>query len=49
LFTERLGYGKIAFKQRFLLEPVTGIEPAHSAWEAISTPERIGENAWSAA
>jgi hypothetical protein len=30
------------------LEPMTGIEPAYSAWEAISTPERVNENRWSA-
>jgi hypothetical protein len=27
---------------------MTGIEPAYSAWEAISTPERVNENRWSA-
>ena len=27
------------------LEPMTGIEPAYSAWEAFSTPERVSEKA----
>ena len=30
-------------------EPMTGIEPAYSAWEAISTPERVSENSCSEA
>lgn len=25
-------------------EPMTRIEPAYSAWEAFSTPERVSEN-----
>jgi hypothetical protein len=28
------------------MEPMTGIEPAYSAWEAISMLERVGDNAW---
>ena len=31
---------------RIFVEPMTGIEPAYSAWEAISTPERVDEKAW---
>jgi hypothetical protein len=30
------------------MELMTGIEPACTAWEAISTPERGSERAWSA-
>ena len=30
------------------LEPMTGIEPAYSAWEAISIPERVSDNGRSA-
>jgi hypothetical protein len=30
----------------YFVEPMTGIEPAYSAWEAISRPEQAGENAW---
>jgi hypothetical protein len=26
---------------------MTGIEPAYSAWEAISTSERVSDNGWS--
>jgi hypothetical protein len=33
----------------YFVEPMTGIEPAYSAWEAISTPERVSDNAWSQA
>jgi hypothetical protein len=28
-------------------EPMTGIEPAFSAWEAISGSERVSDNPWS--
>jgi len=31
------------------VEPMTGIEPAYSAWEANSTPEWVSEKAWLAA
>jgi len=30
-----------------VLEPMTGIEPAYSAWEAISSPERAFYTGWS--
>ncbi len=30
---------------RVFVEPMTGIEPAYSAWEAIFTLERVNENA----
>jgi len=33
---------------RGLVEPMTGIEPAYSAWEAFSRPERLFQNARSA-
>jgi hypothetical protein len=29
------------------VEPMTGIEPAYSAWEAVSTVERVSDNRWS--
>jgi hypothetical protein len=29
------------------VEPMTGIEPAYSAWEAISRPERAFYTGWS--
>ena len=29
-----------------IVEPMTGIEPAYSAWEAISSAERLFETAW---
>ena len=28
------------------VEPMTGIEPAYSAWEVFSTPERVCESRW---
>jgi hypothetical protein len=28
------------------VEPMTGIEPAYSAWDVDSKPERLSENAW---
>jgi hypothetical protein len=31
----------------FNVEPMTGIEPAYSAWEAFSTPEQVSDNCWS--
>jgi hypothetical protein len=31
---------------RIFVEPMTGIEPAYSPWEANSTPERVSDNAW---
>ena len=31
---------------RIFVEPMTGIEPAYSAWEAISSPERLFGNTW---
>jgi hypothetical protein len=34
------------FVEPMTVEPMTGIEPAYSAWEAISTPERLFGNAW---
>jgi hypothetical protein len=30
------------------VEPMTGIEPAYSAWEVFSTPEQVSGNCWSA-
>ena len=30
------------------MEPMTGIEPAYSAWEAFSMAERVIDNRWSA-
>jgi hypothetical protein len=30
------------------VEPMTGIEPAYSAWEVFSTPERVSDKRWSA-
>jgi hypothetical protein len=29
----------------YFVEPMTGIEPAYSAWEAISTLEQLSDNA----
>jgi hypothetical protein len=42
-------FGRLARKYRLnrrYVEPMTGIEPAYSAWEAISMPERVSDNAW---
>jgi hypothetical protein len=28
------------------VEPMTGIEPAYSAWEVFSTPEQVSDSRW---
>jgi hypothetical protein len=31
---------------QFIVEPMTGIEPAYSAWELFSTSERVSDSRW---